>query len=59
MLYALMRNWWAVVLRGVGAVLFGVVMAAWPGMTVPLMVLLFAVHATVDGGLLLYCWWRC
>jgi uncharacterized membrane protein HdeD (DUF308 family) len=52
-LYALMRNWWAVALRGAAAVLFGVAIAAWPGPAALAMVRLFAAHAAADGVLAL------
>jgi uncharacterized membrane protein HdeD (DUF308 family) len=54
MLYALMRNWWAVALRGVAALLFGVTVAVWPGTTALGLVALFAAHAAVDGALALW-----
>ena len=46
---ALARNWWVLVLRGVLAVLFGVVAFLWPGVTVASFVLLFGAYAVVDG----------
>lgn len=49
MLTALTRQWWAVVLRGVLAVLFGVLALAWPGITVKVLVLFFGAYALVDG----------
>jgi uncharacterized membrane protein HdeD (DUF308 family) len=49
MLTQLTRNWWAVALRGVIAILFGVVALAWPGLTLEILVLFFGAYALVDG----------
>jgi len=49
MLTQLSRNWWAVALRGVVAILFGVMALVWPGRTLELLVLLFGAYALVDG----------
>jgi len=45
----LARNWWVFVLRGVVAVLFGVLAFVNPGTTLEVLVLLFAFWALVDG----------
>lgn len=50
MLEILARNWWAVALRGVLALVFGVLALLWPGITVGALVLLFGAYALVDGG---------
>jgi uncharacterized membrane protein HdeD (DUF308 family) len=42
-------RWWAVILRGIVAIAFGVLAFAWPGVTVATMVLLFGFYALVDG----------
>jgi uncharacterized membrane protein HdeD (DUF308 family) len=42
-------HWWAVALRGVAAVLFGLMALLWPGITLFALVLLFGVYALVDG----------
>jgi uncharacterized membrane protein HdeD (DUF308 family) len=49
MLETLSRRWWAVALRGVAAILFGVLALAWPGITVFALVILFGAYALVDG----------
>ena len=49
MLEALKRDWWLLVLRGVCAVLFGVLAFAWPGMTLATLVILFGAYALVNG----------
>ena len=46
---ALARNWWAVVLRGVIGVLFGLIAVFMPGVTMLSLVLVFAAYAFVDG----------
>jgi uncharacterized membrane protein HdeD (DUF308 family) len=45
----LARNWWAVALRGVIAILFGLAALFLPGITVTVLVLLFGAYALVDG----------
>jgi uncharacterized membrane protein HdeD (DUF308 family) len=49
MLEALQRGWWFLVLRGVCAVLFGVLTFVWPGITLVTLVLLFGAYALVNG----------
>jgi uncharacterized membrane protein HdeD (DUF308 family) len=49
MLRTLAQNWWALVLRGVCAVLFGVGAFVWPGITVALLILLYGAYALVEG----------
>lgn len=41
--------WWVVLLRGIFAVLFGIVALVWPTITVWALVVVFAVYAIVDG----------
>ena len=43
------RYWWVVLLRGVLAVVFGIVALTYPGMTLASLVLFFAAFALVDG----------
>lgn len=49
MLDALARNWWLILLRGVFAILFGVLTFAWPGITLIALVLLYGAFAFTDG----------
>ena len=49
MLRLLTHNWWLVALRGLFAILFGIVALIWPGITVQSLVLVFGVYAIVDG----------
>jgi uncharacterized membrane protein HdeD (DUF308 family) len=49
----LARNWWVFVLRGVVAILFGVLAFTRPGITLEVLVLLFAFWALFDGVLAL------
>ena len=49
MLHALARNWWIVLLRGIAAIVFGVLAFAWPGLTLLTLVLLYGAYALVDG----------
>ncbi len=43
------RNWWAVLLRGIFAVLFGILAFRAPVMTLAALVTLFGIYALVDG----------
>jgi uncharacterized membrane protein HdeD (DUF308 family) len=45
----LARNWWAVALRGVAALLFGLLAIVWPGISLAALVLLFGAYALIDG----------
>jgi uncharacterized membrane protein HdeD (DUF308 family) len=49
MLQTLAQNWWAIVLRGAFAVLFGVGTFVWPGITLAVLVLLYGAYSLVDG----------
>ena len=53
MLDDLARNWWLVLLRGIAAILFGLLTIMWPGLSLLTFVLLFGVFALFDGGLAL------
>ena len=45
----LARNWWAIALRGVAAIIFGILAFVLPGITLAALVLLFGAYALVDG----------
>jgi uncharacterized membrane protein HdeD (DUF308 family) len=45
----LARHWWVVGLRGLAAVVFGILAIIWPGMTLAVLILLFGAYALVDG----------
>lgn len=49
MLTMLARNWWVLALRGVFAIIFGVLALIWPGLTLLALITLFAAYALVDG----------
>nr|WP_238586303.1 HdeD family acid-resistance protein [Rhodococcus rhodochrous] len=48
------QMWWLVLIRGILAVLFGVVALVWPGITVWALVVVFGIYAIVDGVVLVY-----
>ena len=45
----LTANWWVVVIRGVAAVVFGILTFMWPGLTLAALVVLFGAYALCDG----------
>jgi uncharacterized membrane protein HdeD (DUF308 family) len=49
----LARNWGWVVLRGLAAIIFGVMAFAWPGLTLAVLVLVWGAYALADGVLAL------
>jgi len=46
---ALARNWWALVLRGVFAIIFGVVALFWTNIAIASLLLVFAIYMLADG----------
>jgi uncharacterized membrane protein HdeD (DUF308 family) len=46
---ATMPSWWVLVVRGVAALAFGVLALLWPGVTLLLLVALFAAYALISG----------
>jgi uncharacterized membrane protein HdeD (DUF308 family) len=54
----LARNWWVLVVRGVLAVVFGILAFVWPGATVGALVILFGAFMLVDGVFALVAAWR-
>jgi uncharacterized membrane protein HdeD (DUF308 family) len=49
MLSVIARNWWLIVLRGVFAIVFGVLALVWPSVTLATLVLLWGAYAFADG----------
>jgi uncharacterized membrane protein HdeD (DUF308 family) len=45
----LTERWWAIALRGAVAILFGIILFAWPGISLAFLVALFGAFAIVDG----------
>lgn len=49
MLDTVARNWWAFILRGVFAILFGILAFVVPGITLQALVFVFGFYALLDG----------
>src|SRR5215469_5966058 len=49
MVNLLARRWWLIALRGVAAIVFGILALLWPGITLATLIILFGAYAFVDG----------
>jgi uncharacterized membrane protein HdeD (DUF308 family) len=49
LLHSLTDHWWLFLIRGIAAIIFGVLAFAWPGVTLVVLVLFFGAFALVDG----------
>jgi uncharacterized membrane protein HdeD (DUF308 family) len=49
MLDMIARNWWMLLIRGVAAVVFGIAVIVWPGLSLNVLVVVFAAYLFVDG----------
>ena len=58
LLHTLCRAWWLVLLRGIAAILFGILALAWPGVTLVTLVLLWGAWALIDGVTALVAGWK-
>jgi uncharacterized membrane protein HdeD (DUF308 family) len=43
------RNWWAIGLRGIFAIVFGLIALIWPGIALGALIILFGAYAFLDG----------
>lgn len=49
MVTTLAQNWWTLVLRGLAAIIFGILAYIWPGITFTVLVLFFGAYVLWDG----------
>src|SRR5204862_6005449 len=49
MLHALARNWWLILLRGIAAVVFGILAFIVPGLTLLTLIILYGAYMLFDG----------
>ena len=54
LLRALADRWWVALVRGLFAILFGVLTFVWPGISLLSLVILFGVYSLMDGAVALY-----
>src|SRR5918997_2966509 len=52
-LHAFADNWRVLALRGLAALLFGLVILFWPSLVLAVLTLIFGIYAAVDGAILL------
>ncbi|NRQ33885.1 HdeD family acid-resistance protein [Nonomuraea sp. NN258] len=52
------RNWWLLLVRGIAAVVFGVLALFWPAITVLVLVICFGAYAIVSGAFSLFAGFR-
>jgi uncharacterized membrane protein HdeD (DUF308 family) len=43
------KNWWVLLLRGIVAIIFGILAISRPGITLAMLVILFGIYALIDG----------
>jgi uncharacterized membrane protein HdeD (DUF308 family) len=58
MTLVLAENWWSLVIRGLVALILGVVALVWPGITLAALVILFGAYALIDGVVSLIGAWK-
>jgi uncharacterized membrane protein HdeD (DUF308 family) len=58
LLRTLGRVWWLILLRGIVAIIFGVLAWAWPGATLVTLTLFWGAYALVDGAAALWGGWQ-
>ncbi len=49
LVHQLAKNWWLLLLRGIAAVVFGVLAFVWPGITLLTLILFYGAYALIDG----------
>lgn len=49
MVHVIARNWWMWLIRGIAAIIFGILAWRWPGLTWIALAILFGAYAFVDG----------
>jgi uncharacterized membrane protein HdeD (DUF308 family) len=54
LLRAMADNWWLLLLRGIAAILFGVLAFVWPGITLITLTFMWGAYALVDGAVSLW-----
>ena len=44
-----MSNWWSYLLKGIIAIIFGLILVSWPGATIKVLVIIVGLFALIDG----------